>query len=179
MTSFNGWADAWGNSWGSGDPNDMSGSASFSISAVLTVNVGEMVGEASMSFTASLTLPLPSIEMVHGAKNASNKDHKPHKIPTYEDYLKSTAQEDREYLDKLYKVDEATLEVLNKEAKTLVQIENIYHNTEQDREKLRQALIEEGIAYRDAYLEVYTGLVNEYRQAQEDEAIAAVIAAML
>lgn len=43
----------------------MHGSASFSISAYLTVNTGEMIGAASMSFTASLTLPLaPSGEVI-------------------------------------------------------------------------------------------------------------------
>jgi hypothetical protein len=60
VTSFNGWADAWGNSWGSGNPNEMHGSASFSINAYLTVNTGEMIGSASMTFTATLTLPLPT-----------------------------------------------------------------------------------------------------------------------
>jgi hypothetical protein len=114
-------------------------------------------------------------QVIHGPNN----QRKQHKEPTYQDYLKSTEKEDREYLDKVYKIDEPTLEVLKKEAKTLVQIENIYHNAEHDREKLRQSLIDEGIAYRDAYLEVYTGLVNEYRQAEEDDAIAAVIAAIL
>jgi hypothetical protein len=59
LTSFNGWADAWGNSWGSGNPNEMRGSASFSINAYLTVNTGEMIGSASMTFTATLTLPFP------------------------------------------------------------------------------------------------------------------------
>lgn len=57
-TSFRGWADAWGNSWGSGDPNAMRGSASFSITGSLQVAAGEMQGSASFSITATLTLPL-------------------------------------------------------------------------------------------------------------------------
>jgi hypothetical protein len=65
VTSFNGWADAWGNSWGSGDPNEMHGSASFSINAYLTVNTGEMIGGASMTFTATLTLPTSVVTDTH------------------------------------------------------------------------------------------------------------------
>jgi hypothetical protein len=61
MTSFIGWGDAWGNSWGSAiDPNAMRGSASFSFTAVLTVNDGEMVGSAAMSFSGLLTPDSPT-----------------------------------------------------------------------------------------------------------------------
>lgn len=61
MTSFRGWADAWGNSWGSvvTDPNAMQGSASFSFLAALQVNSGEMQGSASFSITAELQLVEP------------------------------------------------------------------------------------------------------------------------
>lgn len=61
LTSFRGWADAWGNSWGSvvTDPNAMRGSASFSFVAALQVNSGEMQGSASFSITAELQLVEP------------------------------------------------------------------------------------------------------------------------
>lgn len=60
-TSFAGWADAWGNSWGSvvTDPNAMYGSASFTISGALQVAQGQMQGAASFAISASLTLPEP------------------------------------------------------------------------------------------------------------------------
>lgn len=60
-TSFKGWADSWGNSWGSVvfDPNAMRGSASFSITASLQVAAGDMQGAASFAITASLQLPAP------------------------------------------------------------------------------------------------------------------------
>jgi len=176
VTSFNGWADAWGNSWGSGDPNEMHGSASFSINAYLTVNTGEMIGGASMTFTATLTLPLPSI--IGGGGNIRSGIFSQHRQPTFEDYLKSTEKEDREYLEKLEISEKAEIFTAIK-TEALAPIGNLYHNIENDREKLKLSLINQGIAYREAYLEVYNELVYEYRQAQEDEAIAMVIVAML
>ena len=61
-TSFRGWGDSWLNSWGEivTDPNAMFGSASFSITASLQVNAGEMQGSASMSFDAFLLVNSPS-----------------------------------------------------------------------------------------------------------------------
>ena len=180
MTSFIGWGDAWGNSWGSAiDPNAMRGSASFSFTAVLTVNDGEMVAYATMglSGTATLTLPTPPI---HGGNDKkTKKDHKPHRIPSYEDYLKSTEKDDKEYLDKLYKFNEPVIQVIKKEAISIANIEDLYHNAEHNRQKLKQSLIDQGIAYQEAYLEVYYELVKSQEQAKEDDAIAAVIAAML
>ncbi len=60
-SSFQGWADAWGNSWGSvvTNPNAMVGSASFSITASIRVAAGEMQGSASFSILATLQLVEP------------------------------------------------------------------------------------------------------------------------
>jgi hypothetical protein len=60
-SSFQGWADAWGNSWGSvvTNPNEMVGSASFSITASIRVSAGEMQGSASFSISATLQLVEP------------------------------------------------------------------------------------------------------------------------
>ena len=61
LISFAGWADSWGNSWGATvtDPNALSGAASFSITASLQVNSGDMQGSASFSFDATLQLVEP------------------------------------------------------------------------------------------------------------------------
>ena len=45
--------------------------------------------------------------------------------------------------------------------------------------EMRRALDNLGFAYREAYQEIYRELVAEMRQAQEDEQIAAVVAALL
>jgi len=113
------------------------------------------------------------IEPIHGGGIFSQ-----HRHPTFEDYLKSTEKEDREYLEKLEISEKAEIFTAIK-TEALAPIGNLYHNIENDREKLKLSLINQGIAYREAYLEVYNELVYEYRQAQEDEAIAMVIVAML
>lgn len=60
-TSFNGWGSSWLDSWGTtvSDPNAMSGSASFSFTASLQVNAGEMQGSASFRFDAILGVGEP------------------------------------------------------------------------------------------------------------------------
>lgn len=45
--------------------------------------------------------------------------------------------------------------------------------------QMQQHLESIGLAYKQAYLEIYMGLVEEIRQEKENEAIAACIAAML
>lgn len=141
-----------------------------------------MVAYATMGLagTATLTLPVPDFDMVHGAKNVkSHKKHKPHKIPTYEDYLESTRAEDNAYLDNLLKIDAPLVETLKNKVLTLAPIEDLYHNAEHNRQRLKQSLIDEGLAYKEAYLEVYYELVKQNEQAKEDDAIAAVLVAML
>lgn len=60
-TNFKGWADSWGNSWGSvvTDPNAMRGSATFSIAASLQVAAGDMQGSAAFGISAALQLVEP------------------------------------------------------------------------------------------------------------------------
>jgi hypothetical protein len=121
-------------------------------------------------------------QVIHGGGGHTHGGITPHgnshKLPTFEDYLKSTEKEDREYLEKLEISEKAEIFTAIK-TEALAPIGNLYHNIENDREKLKLSLINQGIAYREAYLEVYNELVYEYRQAQEDEAIAMVIVAML
>jgi hypothetical protein len=55
-TLFNGWGVSWGSAWGpiDSDPGAMRGAASFSITAAITVNAGEMVGAAHFAIVAGL-----------------------------------------------------------------------------------------------------------------------------
>lgn len=127
------------------------------------------------------TIPTNNVEMVHGSKNVTKqyKKHKQHKLPTYQDYLESTRAEDNAYLDNLLKIDAPLVETLKNKVLTLAPIEDLYHNAEHNRQRLKQSLIDEGLAYKEAYLEVYYELVKQNEQAKEDDAIAAVLVAML
>ena len=56
-TSFTGWLDSWGGSWGpvAFDPNAMAGAAGFSLTAIASLTVGasnELSGVAGMTFSA-------------------------------------------------------------------------------------------------------------------------------
>lgn len=55
-TLFNGWGTSWGSAWGpiDSDPGAMRGAASFSITAAITVNTGEMIGAAHFAIVAGL-----------------------------------------------------------------------------------------------------------------------------
>jgi len=116
------------------------------------------------------------LDVIHGGNGRKHKHYNP---PTFADYLESTRESDKAYLDKLHKVKEPVVEVLKKEAKALANIDVLYHNAEHNRQKLKQSLIDQGVAYKEAYLEIYYELVKRHEQAKEDDAIAAIIAAML
>lgn len=64
-TSFTGWLDSWGGSWGpvAFDPNAMAGAAGFSLTAIASLTVGasnELSGVAGMTFSAVGVLADPN-----------------------------------------------------------------------------------------------------------------------
>jgi transcription initiation factor TFIID subunit TAF12 len=105
-TSFRGWGDSWLNSWGQivTDPNAMYGSASFSITASLQVNAGEMQGSASMSFGAFLLVNTPSFSQEVELKRKFYIKRKKQIL------VFNTAQEADDYLESLEQAEKAIQE---------------------------------------------------------------------
>lgn len=76
--------------------------------------------------------------------------------------------------DRLKEVEPEIAEVIEVQAVAAIEQPAIDPQIE-----MRRALDNLGFAYREAYQEIYRELVAEMRQAQEDEQIAAVVAALL
>ena len=168
-TSFQGWGSSWGNSWGSVtvDPNAMVGSASFSFTAALQVNAGEMQGSAAFSLSATLVANQSAqIELLGGGIREPKKLGK----DSYWHRLLSPPIQ-----HKLEEIAPEIAEVIEAEAVAVVQQpKNIDAQAE-----VQRTLESLGFAYREAYKEIYLELVAEMHQQQEDEQIAAIVAALL
>lgn len=78
-------------------------------------------------------------------------------------------------LQKLEEIEPEVAQAIELKAESAVSsVNQIDANAE-----MQQAMNDLGFAYKQAYQEIYLELVAEMRQAQEDEQIAAIVAALL
>lgn len=147
----------------------LTGSAARSGSATVHDTSGALVGPGSvLSGTAGRS---PSIELLGGGPGGPKKrdsDKYREKGSAWERLLSPPLQERVRQLEpEVVEVIEAVVEQAPPES------------IQPDRDEMQRALQQAGLAWRDAYLEIYTELLAEMRQQQEDEAIALVVASLV
>ena len=108
--------------------------------------------------------PAPSVELLGGGPGELRKDKS-----SYWHRLLSPPIQDR-----LSAIEPEVAEVI--EVQAVAALEQPKVDTQA---QMRLALDNLGFAYKQAYQEIYAELVAEMRQAQEDEQVAAIVAAML
>lgn len=114
--------------------------------------------------------PADSVELLGGGPG-SPKKRKTIEKGSYLERLLSPP-----ILDRINEIDQDAALVIEEQAAEVVKLSPIVDNSEA---QMRKAIESAGIAYKQAYQEIYLELVAEMRQAQDDEAIATVLASLL
>jgi hypothetical protein len=133
----------------------------FSLAGV--VDSGVITGtlaytDGADTFSVSGSTPGATVELLGGGPGGPKRKGRPEKGSYWERLLSPPLQ------DRLEAIEPEAAEVIEAVAQVAVAVDRAAQEAE-----MRRALQQAGIAYREAYVEIYTELLAEMRRQQDDE----------